>query len=157
MGRRSMSSHGASSSTPSTSSLSPPFRPGVVVWARLNNTWWPARIIDRNGIRHLDTSRTWTTGARSQRIVNFFKQGSTMQLVNVSEMREYTANITLLNSAGRMRGSVFLACQDANYWIRLHGTKFQKDRVNNPGFLINSIHVRGNLAQVKRRNGRNGS
>lgn len=139
------------SSPPSPSSS---FGAGTVIWARLNSTWWPARIIDRNEITHLDTARVWTSACHSKYIVNFFKQGSTMQLVNVSLIREYTSNMSLLNSAGRNRGAVFLACQDANYWIRRYGNKRQKDRVSDSLFLMNSIHVRGNLAHVKKRTGR---
>lgn len=126
------------------------FRAGNVVWARLNTTRWPGQIVDRKAIYQLDTSRVWTSECRSKCIVNFFKQGSTVQLVKVSLIREYTSNMTLLNSAGRMRGAVFLACQDANYWIRRNGNKHQKDRVSDPLFLLNSIQVRGNLAHVKK-------
>lgn len=143
------------SSPPTSSSSSLSFRAGTVVWARLTTTWWPARIIDREALCHLDTARVWTSACRSKCIVNFFKHGSKMQLVNASLIREYTSNMALLNSAGRMRGAVFLACQDSNYWIRRHGNKHQKERVSDPLFLINSIQVRGNLAQVKKRNSRN--
>lgn len=140
----------ASSASASNSGGS--YAPNLVVWARLGGCWWPARIIDRNGIRHLDTTRTWTSASRAKRIVHFFKQGSTMQLMDTSDLREYTSNMALLNTTSRNRGTVFLACQDANYWIRHHGVRFQRDRVKDPGFLINSVEVRGNLSQVKNRN-----
>ncbi len=135
----------SSSSVSSVSSLPA----GLVVWAKLGGVWWPARIIDRNGLRHLDTARTWTTAGRGKRIVNFFKSGSTMQLYDVSALKEYTSHMSLVNQAGRSRGAVFLACQDANYWIHRHGHRFQQQRVRDPGFLLNSIEFAGNLAQVK--------
>ena len=136
----------SSSSSSSVSSLPA----GLVVWAKHSGVWWPARIIDRNGLRHLDTTRIWTNAGRGKRIVNFFKSGSTMQLFDVSALKEYTSHISLVNQAGRSRGAVFLACQDANYWIHRHGHRFQQQRVRDPGFLLNSIEVTGNLAQVKK-------
>jgi len=143
-----MSSPTATPSSPSS------LRPGTAVWARINTTWWPGRIIDRSAIFHLDTARVWTSSCHSTCIVNFFKQGAKMQQVNVSLIREYTSNMALLNSSGRLRGAVFLACQDANYWIRRHGHKYQQDRVSDPLFLLNSIQVRGNLAHIKKYAGR---
>ena len=137
-----------SSSTSSTSDSS--FPTGLVVWAKHDRVWWPARIIDRNGLRYLDTTRIWTNAGRGKRIVIFFKSGRPMQLFDVSALKEYTSHISLFNQAGHSRGAVFIAFQDANYWIHRHGLRSQKQCVRDPGFLLNSIEVTGNLAQVKK-------
>eukprot|EP00171_Calliarthron_tuberculosum_P015561 IDg15561t1 len=128
---------------------------GLVVWAQLGDssgsgTWWPARILDRAQISSLDPQRAWASDARTKRIVHFFKSNSKIATVDVSRIVEYTSFISYINRAGKDRGAVFLACQDANYWIRQHGVRFQKDRVKDPSFLASSIVVKGSLADVKK-------
>lgn len=137
------------------SSASGTMQAGLVVWAQLgdssgNGTWWPARILDRAQISSLDSQRAWASDARTKRIVHFFKSNAKIAIVDVSRISEYTSAISFINRAGKDRGAVFLACQDANYWIRQHGVRFQKERVRDPSFLVNSIIVNGSLADVKK-------
>lgn len=126
-------------------------QPGLVVWAQVGEeSWWPARILDRTQISSLDPNRAWASDSRTKKIVHFFKHNAKIATVDINRIVEYTSAISLINRADKDRGAVFLACQDANYWIRQNGFRFQKERVKDPSFLVNSIVLKGSLADVKK-------
>eukprot|EP00171_Calliarthron_tuberculosum_P010018 IDg10018t1 len=119
------------------------FPAGMVVWARnkdYENAWFPARVLDPAEISDLDPSSIWTFSEDEHRMVHFFKDNAKIEIVEKRNLREYTSNIALLNDAGPHSGIVFVACQDANYWIRQSGIEMQVKHITaDPMFLVNAI------------------
>lgn len=109
---------------------------GDVIWGRFSSyPWWPAVIVNRKekepDVELTDDDMPLPAESDTNRMVEFFNDDGRVAILELNNIREYTANMKLVRHSGKFRDDIIAACGEANNYILTEGKVTQQNLLSN--------------------------
>lgn len=115
------------------------FAPGTVVWAKFFS-WpaWPAVVVDRAPVEAHELSKKLVAELppehEDNRMIMFFNYAQRVDVIDMSELKEFTEYIWYIFLGGPYQADIELAAREAVEWILENGSEEQVQAVQDSEF-----------------------